>query len=266
MATIPAVNMARTYVEFPAPKPKVGGLYPVATVIDVDDLHILMGVQAETRACEPAREWEHKCPIEFPGGCAHVDDPNRQKKVADAFFSMYGDPFTIYDMIDCKDKADYTAEVTASLALKEQTAVEHHVVHVLDHLSIPGDKVPTDIVEAIALAEEAIALNYAGQGLIHMNPVTATVAVAAQVVFPSIDGNLATAFGTPVVAGAGYTRLKNGEVLTSGQVVLYRGPVITQNVPGMQNGAECAPPRSLAERTFVPLAECAVQKFTITSP
>jgi hypothetical protein len=260
--------MARTYVEFPAPRPKVGGLYPVATVVDVDDLHILMGVQAESRLCTPAREWEHKCPIEFPGDCAHADDPARQKKIADAFFLMTGDPFTVYDMIECRDKADYSDEVRASLALKEQAAVERHVIHAIDHLSVAPDPdhIPKNIVEAVAFAEESVANDYAAQGLIHMSPVGATLAVAAQVVFPSIDGGLATALGTPVVAGAGYTRIKSTEVFATGQVVLYRGPVLVQNVPSMQNGAVCEPPRSLAERTVVPLVECGIVKYTITTP
>jgi hypothetical protein len=266
MATIPAAKMARAYVELPAPQPKIGGLYSVATVVDVDDPHILMGAHAQTDACEPAKEWEHKCPIEFPGQCSIADDPNRQKKVGHGFDTIEGDPFTVYDMIECRDKADYTAEVRASLALKEQKAVERHVMHVLNHLSEPDALSPTSIVEAIAVAEDYLARNYEGLGLIHLTPGTAVAAVAAEAVFVGLNGGLATALGTPVVAGAGYTSAKPSEVFASGQIVLYRGPVIAQNVPGTQNGAECAPPRALAERTFVPLVECGVVKITITSP
>lgn len=266
MATIPAVNMARAYVELPAPKPKVGGLFPVATVIDVDDPHILMGAQAQTTACEPAKEWEHKCPIEFPGACSLADDPNRQKKVGHGYMTIVGDPFTIYDMIECKDKADYSAEVRAGLALKEQKAVAAHVMHVLNHLSAPDSMSPASVVEAVAVAEDWLARNYEGQGLIHMNAGLAVAAVAAEAVFVGLDGLLATALGTPVVADAGYHSAAPNEVFASGQIVLYRGDVLVQNVPGMQNGAECAPPRSLAERTYVPLVECGVVKITITSP
>lgn len=263
---IPAVNMARAYVDLPAPERRVGGLFSVASVIDVDDPHILMGAQAQTTVCEPARLWEHVCPILFPGSCGKADPAGYKKKAAHGFELVTGDPITVYDSIECKDKADYSAEVREGLALKEQKAVETHIRALLD--ASPSGGTPKDIVEAVALAEEWLAMNYEGRGIIHMGTHEGILAAAAQVIAPALDGSLATILGTPVAVGAGYAVTGSDVVYASGQMVLYRGSVLVQNVPGMQGptAADCTPPRALAERTYVPLIECGAAKFTVTAP
>jgi hypothetical protein len=263
---IPAINIARAYVDLPAPQPRLGGLFSVATVIDVDDPHILMGAQGQTTACDAAALWDHVCPVLFPGSCGKPDPAGYKKKVAHGIDVVTGDPITVYDSIDCRDKADYSAEVRAGLALKEQKAVETHVRALLD--AAPSKGTPATIAEAVAEAEEWLATNYEGLGVIHMGPHEAVLAAAAQVIAPALDGSLATVLGTPVAAGAGYAATGSDVVYASGQMVLYRGAVFVQNVPGVQGptAADCSPPRSLAERTYVPLIECGAAKFTITAP
>lgn len=262
---IPSVNMARAYVDLPAPQHKIGGLFSVASVIDVTDPHILLGAQAQTDACEPAGEWEHKCPIEYPGSCGVADSATRQKKATHGFSLVTGDPFTVYDSIDCKDKADYSAEVRAGLALKEQKAVEKHVAELLS--TFPKKADAASIAAGIGEAEAWLAENYEGLGIIHLSPYLAVMAAAAEVVAPGLDGSMATVLGTPVAVGAGYSSTATRkDIYASGQMLLYRGPVHEHTVPGMQNGTVCAPPRALAERTYVPLIECGAAKFTITAP
>lgn len=263
---IAAQYMARAYVDLPAPQPKIGGLFSVATVIDVDDPHILMGAQAETTACEPANLWDHVCPVLFPGSCGAANPAGYTKKAAHGFEVVTGDPFTVYDSIDCKDKADYTDEVRAGLILKEQKAVETHMLALLN--AAPSGGTPPNVMKAVAAAEDWLANMYEGLGVIHMGPHEAILAAAAQVVAPGLDGSLATVLGTPVVVGAGYAVTGSEMVYASGQVVLYRGPILAQNVPGMQGptAADCHPPRALAERTYVPLIECGAVKFTVTAP
>jgi hypothetical protein len=264
---IAAQYVARAYVDLPAPEHKVGGLFSVATVIDVTDPHILMGAQALTTACEPASIWEHVCPILFPATCAGASNPSGYaKKVAHGLEVVTGDPFTVYDSIDCKDKADYTDEVRAGLALKEQKAVEKHMLALLNAATSGGT--PGNITEAVAQAEEWLGDNYEGLGVIHMGLKEAVHAAAAEVIAPALDGSLATVLGTPVVAGSGYKTAGSGVIFASGQIVLYRGPVMAQQVPGVQGPtkADCHPARALAERTYVPLIECGAAKFTITKP
>jgi hypothetical protein len=263
---IPAINMARAYVDLPAPRPRLGGLFSVASVIDADDPHILMGAQAMTTACEEANLWDHVCPILFPGSCGKANPANYKKKAAHGFEVVTGDPITVYDSIVCRDKADYSADVRAGLALKEQKAVEKHLRALLD--AAPSGGTPKDIVAAVGAAEAWLAANYEGVGVIHMGPQEAILAAAAQVIAPALDGSLATVLGTPVAAGAGYSVAGSDVVYASGQVVLYRGPVFVQNVPSVQGPtpADCAPPRALAERTYVPLIECGAAKFTVTAP
>jgi hypothetical protein len=264
---VPNITGARNYVEVAAPAPKVGGLFAVANVIDSTDPHDLLGAEYQTDACTPAEHWSAgNCGYGYPATpCNPTPAVAATLKDFHGLTLVTGDPFTIYDGIDCEllgGPSDYyRGRVEASLRLKEQKAAEQHVAGLL--LASTNSLSAGDIVEAVAEAEAWLADNYAGQGVIHMNRKSATLACAAQVVGAGLDGRLATCQGTPVANGAGYGSLV-GKVVASGQVTLLRGPITVTNAPGMNVGVECSPPRALAERTYVPLIECGAAIATIT--
>lgn len=264
---MPNITGARNWVEVPAPAPKVGGLFAVANVIDSADPHDLLGAEYQTDACGFAEHWSAgNCGYGYPAtACNPNPDPAATLKDFHGLTLVTGDPFTVYDGIDCElvgaPDDHYKGRVEASLRLKEQKAAEQHVAGLL--LATTTTESAADIVAAVAEAEAWLADNYAGIGVIHMSRRAATLACAADVVSPGIDGRLATCQGTPVANGAGYGAL-DGVVIASGQVTLIRGPITTASAPGMNSGEECAPPRALAERTYVPLIECGAIKVTVT--
>lgn len=269
---MPNITGARSYVEVPAPAPKVGGLYAVARVIDTTDPHDLLGAEYQTDACTQAEHWAAgNCGYGYPATpCNPTPDPAATLKDFHGLSLVTGDPFTVYDGIDCNllggDIDRYEARVRAGLVLKEQHAVERHIAGLLSTLGGAGlDE--TSVVAAIAEAEEFLAEHYAGQGIIHMGRGVATFAAAADVVVVGLDGTLATAQGTPVANGAGYGAVAHSSIFATGQVTILRGPVETRVAPGMDTGSgTCGPPRALAERTIVPLIECSVGRFNITAP
>jgi hypothetical protein len=269
---MPNITGARSYVEVPAPAPKVGGLYAVARVIDSADPHDLLGAEYETDACTPAQHWSAgNCGYGYPATpCNPTPNPAATNKTFHGTTLVTGDPFTVYDGIDCNlmgAPADhYEGRVRDGLALKEPKQVEAHVAGLLLALDATSTAA-TSIADAVAQAEGWLAANYEGQGVIHMSRVTAALACAADVVAVGIDGTLATCQGTPIANGAGYgSVLAVGAVIASGQVTIIRGPVDVRSTPGQNVGAACEPPRALAERTFVPLIECGASRYTYTAP
>ncbi len=262
---MPNITGARAYVEVPAPQPRLGGLFPVARVLSVSG-HELLGAEYQTDACTPAEHWSAgNCGYGFPATpCNPGGTPTL--KSFHGLTDVQGDPFTIYDGIDCNllgHSEGFGSRVTAALTLKEAKAVETHVLTLLQAAS--GAPVTSgDGVAQIAAAEEWLASEYEGQGVIHMSRGLAAVACAAQVIAPGLDGTLATCQGTPIANGAGYSALGDS-IIASGQVTLLQGPVETRDVPQMDNGdGTCSPPRSLAERSYVALIECGAQQIDKT--
>ena len=249
---MPNITGARRYVEVPAPAPKVGGLFPVARVIDSTDPHDLLGAEYQTDACTAAEHWSAgNCGYGYPEtACNPNPNPVATLKDFHGLSLVTGDPFTVYDGIDCNlvgaPDDHYLSRVEASLRLKEQVAVEKHIGALL---AATTSTASTDgIVDAIAMAEQWLDQNYAGLGVIHMSRYLAVAACAVQIIAPGIDGTLSTCQGTPIANGAGYAALTS-TIIASGQVTLLRGPVEARVAPGMVNGTACEPPRALAERT-----------------
>ena len=264
---MPNITGARAYVEVPAPQPRLGGLFSVARVIPVSG-HELLGAEYQTDACTPAKHWSAgNCGYGFPASPCNPDGEPTLKEFR-GLTDVHGDPFTIYDGIDCEllgNSAGFGSRVRAALGLKEPKAVETHVQTLLKAAS--GAPVTTgNVAKQIAAAEEWLAENYEGQGIIHMSRGLAAMACAAQVLVPGLDGTLATCQGTPIANGAGYSTLADS-LIVSGQVTLLQGPIEARDVPQMDNGdGTCSPPRSLAERTYVALIECGAQQIDMTPP
>ncbi len=266
---MPNITGARQYVEVPAPAPRRGGLFAVANVIDVDEPHVFLGAEYETDACTPAGLWNGNCGTGFPATPCNPDGSPMVKDFHGTSL-VVGDPFTVYDGIDCElpgAPADhYESRVRAGLALKEQKAVERWVETLIVDMAVdlaPGNGALPG--EAIGLLEGWLAENYEGAGLIHMSRVAAVWGCHHQVIGAGLDGTLATCQGTPVANGAGYVDADNYAAAT-GQITLLRGPVMVRSAPSMNVGLECVPPRVIAERTYVPLIECGAAKVKVAKP
>jgi hypothetical protein len=261
---VPNIAGARRYIEVPAPAPKVGGLFAVARVIDTTDPHDLLGAEYQTDSCLPAQHWSAgNCGYGYPESLCNPDpDPVATLKTLRGIGTLVtGDPFTVYDGIECEPigyaSEELAAKAKASLLLKEAVQVEKHIEALIMAMDtdITPSGTPVDIVAAVGLLEEWLDVNYAGLGMMHMARKYATWAINANVVGAGLDGTLATIQGTPVANAAGYA--PTDQIIgATGQITLLRGPVMVNYAPPVVNGLTCEPPRVVAERTFVPLIEC----------
>lgn len=261
-----SITGARNYVEVPAPDRKIGGALDVVRVVDATDAHSLLGAEYQTDACFSADLWLGNCG-NFPTvDCATGVTPAAEVKDFHGLSTVVGDPFTLYTGVECPSPGipldSYRARAEGALSLKESRGVEERLTTLLAAWPNAPALGPDRIAEAVASLEGWLEQNYAGRGLILMSRYVATLAGAAQVVAPSLDGRLATVVGTPVVLGVG----DNTTLFASGQITLLRGQVIVNAVSEMNAGDTCYPARTLAERTYVPLIECGVAKATIGTP
>jgi hypothetical protein len=102
---VPNIAGARRYIEVPAPAPKVGGLFAVARVIDTTDPHDLLGAEYQTDSCLPAQHWSAgNCGYGYPESLCNPDpDPVATLKTLRGIGTLVtGDPFTVYDGIECE--------------------------------------------------------------------------------------------------------------------------------------------------------------------
>jgi hypothetical protein len=262
---MPNITGARTWVDVPAPERKTGGVLDVVRVIDVTG-HALLGAEYLTDACNTVNEWLSNCETVYPPGCAGGPALTETKDF-DNLDLVAGEPFALYNGVRCEGPGNQVdalgVRARASLELKESRGVENYLTRLLDALSGTDILTATDVVDAVAQLEDWLDDNYGGQGLIHMSRGTAVHACSAQIIGPALDGRMSTCGGTPVVLGVG----DSDTLFASGQITLLRGPVGVYSAMAMTLAdGTCAPARTLAERSYVPLIECAAAKATLTTP
>lgn len=266
---MPNITGARAWVEVPAPERKTGGVLDSVRVIDVTG-HALLGAEYQTDACNTLNEWLSNCTTVYPPGCDPLGTPVTEKKDFDNLDLVEGDPFALYNGVRCLIPAqrtnEYEARARASLELKESRGVEKYLTGLLNGLATGGSEpvyAATSVVDAVAHLEQWLDDTYGGQGFIEMSRHTAILASAANIIVAGLDGRMTTTIGTPVILGVG----DESTLFASGQIALLRGPIGVYSA-GEQMLADgtCAPARTLAERSYVPLIECGVAKATLTAP
>lgn len=240
-------------VDAPTVTPALGGLLAAATVIDSTDPHIGYGVEWFTFACGPAGI--------APGMCEVADgvvvDP---EKLFEGGSVVQAPPFAVYAGVVCDlFGRTYDAEVRARLAGGEERVVGRAFYQALflglgtgiTPVQVGGSAAVTrdTIVDVIAELEQFAGENYAGRPVLHMNKETATWAIAADVVSPSLDGTLITGQGTPVANSPGYP---DGLIFLTGEVRIWRTPVDVHTVDAVAENQAYA----LAERIYAVGTDC----------
>jgi hypothetical protein len=260
---MPNITGARMYVDVPAPERKTGGVIDSVRVIDVTDPHALLGAEYQTDACNTLNEWLSNCTTIYPPGCAG-GPPLVDTKDFDTLDMVMGDPFALYNGVRCPSPGQavdaHEARARASLELKESRGVEKYLTSLLTGLAGASVYAAADVVAAVAYLEQWLDDEYGGKGFIEMSRHTAVYACNAQIIGPGLDGRMSTCGGTPVILGIG----DEATLFASGQITLLRGPIGVFSVPEMLLAdGSCAPARTLAERSYVPLIECASTKATL---
>ena len=210
-------------VDAPPVVPLPYGIFSVAEPRLTTDDHWKLGVQWQSQACADT--------FTTTGPCI---DPREGIDTEDACFVSQYDPFTVYayntDAVIGHTLDEHLANTIQRLIASEQRTAENNLWSLLQANAVSTANL-TSYSPGVVLGylEQVLAENYGGQGVIHMNRLTATFLWEYLQVQ---GGKLVTKIGTPVVAGAGYdglvSPLDKFTMFASGPVVLYRGDVDTR--------------------------------------
>lgn len=243
--------MSAGYLRVPAIEthPSLGGVIGVAghygRLHDVDDPHLGAGIEFELGLCSP--------PGLAPGMCddflgAVVDT---EKTVSPPKFDT-SPAFAVYKAVECMpDQSDrYETMARQTLMYGADVAVERAFqVLNLDSVAVSqaGPGQGYSLKEAIAVAEQAIALNHPGHGAITTSrygaswlstsrQVDSLVADSGRTLPENVDEYLLiTKLGTPIVGGGGINKTTaihalakpgNFVIWVTSSYDVYRGPVI----------------------------------------
>ena len=194
----------------------------------------------------------------FAAPCEVVPDITYdQTKTTSGSQTVEGSPFVVYSAIECDlIGGPYTDQARAKLLGGEEVPVAQAVAALAlndpDLVVLAGDlSTVQDAIAALGDLEQYAAENYAGLPIIHMSRKTATILIAANALFPQLDGSLITGLGTPVAASGGYP---DDVMWVTGQVHLWRTPVTAVDVPAQMSNQAI----SLAERTYMAAIDCLV--------
>lgn len=228
MATRP-----RVHVDPPTVTPPRFGLWSVIQPVeDADQAHWRLGVQHQPDLCQPAGATLPDCPPPDDDYATLTKTPTGRLPTIGA------DPFAVYAWVDCGPVGGVweqaQARATAALTGGEARTVERvfwsgltPAGPVYPHLAsnveitdpgaadpdayqvlvqpaavVPQDG-PMDVVEALAVLEQALADCYPGVGVIHVTRATA-IHLATYDLITRQGEQLRTPLGTRVAAGAGY--------------------------------------------------------------
>lgn len=258
-----------------------GVLNACTTVVDVQDVHELMGVEWLALGCSPVRHWVDPCftdesPGESPG------EPAR--KVFDRPQIEAADPITLYTGVKCSTMGwsygEALEHARATMDLGEQQGLEaafmeaHLTMAAVDLTPAAG---PVSIAQGVAALEGCLAESYGGVGTLHVPAGAAALLGCCNLL--SVDqetGNLGTLTGNCAVIGAGYSALNlgpGGLVAEPGTAWLYiTGPVVVRRGP-----LDVIPDRSasvnirtndrrvMLERTYVVGTTCTVCAINVST-
>ena len=238
---------ARGYWEpGPAPAPQ-RGLFSVIEVVDNVDPHLLMGAEYMTNRCTAGCVWLHMC-----------EPPQGELKQFMTLNMVWGDPFTVYDALECfpvgVTAAEQASRLQGTFDVKAEAVAEAQLQNLIQSSGYSVIDSST-LVDMVADLEEELAANYAGQGLLHFDRHTALVAASRHILKDPEDVDLParTINGTPAVLGRGYEQSPgNYWAGATGRVTLLRGPLVITDAPPLGDNRQ----RVLAEQVMVLLVEC----------
>lgn len=263
---MPPANMRRHVAAIPGTPLPHGLLGSCATIVDVEDVHELLGVEWMALGCCPVRDttW---CP---PDGSTPPAKEFCRPEVEHA------DPITLYAGAECGTIGwSYTEareQVLATLELGEQRGLEEAfwretlAPRAVDLTPAEG---PVSIAQGVAALEGCLAENYGGIGTLHIPAGAAALLGCCNIVREYGDG-LRTLAGNCLTISAGASAINEGPdgmpappgtawLAISGPVHIRRGPVdIIPDRPGAAVDIRFNTTRVLAERTYVVGTTCQV--------
>lgn len=256
---MPTMGVARNLVSVPAPEVARGGIMAAARVVDSTDPHDMLGAEYLSDACASVEQWNLYC----------ANDPGETEKLFEEGAEVVeGDPFTLYAGVQCTlQKLDEAADRARNrFNYGERAGVDSAVSMVLNGIAIdlPDVTEPLPVGEAIGALENFMTLRYGGVPTLLVPMPVIGCSCKNGLISRNLDGSLVTCSGSNVANVAVLTNTPR-HIYASGQITLLRGALSVISVPQQPLGdGTYAPPRALAERTYVPLIECLAVKVEVT--
>ncbi|PKA32840.1 cupin [Streptomyces sp. SM8] len=251
-----------------------GILNACTTVVDVDDVHELMGVEWLGLGCSPVRHWVDPCltdesPGESPGEPA--------VKIFDRPEIEAADPITLYAGAECSalgwSYAEAVEHARATMDLGEQQGLE--AAFMASHLSqqavdLTPAEGPVSVAQGVAALEGCLAESYGGVGVLHVPAGVAALLGCCNILREDpVTGDLRTLAGNCAVIGAGYSALNVGPgglpaepgttwLYITGPVHIRRGPLDTIPDRSASVNIRTNDRRVLLERSYVVGTTCTV--------
>ncbi|MEI5526818.1 cupin [Streptomyces brasiliscabiei] len=252
-----------------------GILNTCTTVVDVEDIHELMGVEWMALGCCPVRQWEDPCLTEeSPGEESPGEAP--QKEFCRPEFE-HATPITLYAGSECSTLGwtheEAVAHARATMDLGEQQGLEaafwnSRLTTDVEDLTPPDG--PLTVAQGVALLEGCLAEAYGGVGVLHVPAGAAALLGCCNLLHEDpATGSLRTLAGNCAVIGAGYSAMNTGPggipaepgttwLYITGPVHIRRGPLDVIPNRSASVNIRTNDRRILLERTYVVGTTCTV--------
>lgn len=270
---MPPAGLRRRVEAIPGSPLPHGILAGCSEVVDVDDVHELLGIEWLALGCCPVRDWPDPCADESPGsespGAVPVKEFCRPQ-------AEHADPITLYAAAECGSigwsYAEAREQVLATLELGEQRGLEEAFWRnqlAPNAVDLTPDAGPVSIAQGVAALEGCLAESYGGVGVLHVPAGAAALLGCCNLVREFGDG-LRTLAGNCVTISAGASAINEGPdgmpappgtawLAISGPVHIRRGPIeIIPDRTGAALDTRTNTLRLIAERTYVVATTCQV--------
>jgi hypothetical protein len=234
-------------VDAPARAPRLGGIRTVASYVTVPRLAMGEAINYIAEPCDMPVPAIGLCYGPYSGDNAPAD----KTSVGIGEGTGIG-PFPYYAGVECflstTSADEYAARARDILNQGFDRAVEYEFnVWASAHASFGGN-VQT-VTDAIVQAENTMDADYVGQPVIWLNRGNAIIAAAAQAIFPTLNGGLITANGTPVVASG---KIDFATVFATGSITVLETDEQDISAPSPTVNRDWA----IAERVFGLVIDC----------
>lgn len=250
-----------------------GILNACTTVVDVRDVHELIGVEWMALGCCPVRQLEDPCLTEeSPGDESPGEGPEQQFCRPEFEHAV---PITLSGGTECSTLGwthdEAVAHTRATMELGEQHGLESGFMrgrlttNVVD-ATPPGG--PLTVAQGVAALEGCLAESYGGTGVLHVPMGVSALLDCCNLLHEDpASGNLRTLAGTCAVIGGGYTATGPGGIpaepgtswlYITGPVHIRRGPLDVLPDQSASVNIRTNDRRIRADRTYVVGTTCTV--------
>jgi hypothetical protein len=254
-----------------------GILNGCTTVVDVEDVHELLGVEWMALGCCPVRQWEDPCLAEGGESPGEESPGERPEKVFCRPEFEHAVPITLYAGAECSTLGwtyeEAVQHARATMDLGEQHGLEAAFWRTrltTDVVDLTPPEGPVSVAQGVAALEGCLAESYGGVGVLHVPAGAAALLGCCNLLREDpATGTLRTLAGNCAIIGAGYSAMNTGPggipaepgtawLYITGPVHIRRGPLDVLPDRSASVNIRTNDRRILLERTYVVGTTCTV--------